>query len=319
MALISVIVPCYNAEAFLAEAVESVLRQTHAEFECIVVNDCSTDNSATVLRDLAAKDDRIKPIYLEANRGASGARNAGLAAARGEWITFLDADDLYYEHRLAMLLALLTETGAQMAFDNQAIADFPGTQVEAYAFSFLRQRTGRIDPEGFFEQATRLNGSLSPGYIKPIVARALLEAHHLVFDTSFPSGEDLLMYSRALIAAGAAATTSEAGYLYRRRGGSLTQSGIDHVNRQASISDEIVRLHGAVLSPRARKALDGRKKLIRAMATISQATADFRRTRNPAVLLRGRYLALIPTVARLMLHNRRMKGGRARVQRVTAQ
>lgn len=96
----SVIMPVHNAEKFLREALESVRTQTFADWECVCVDDGSTDASGGILDEFAARDARFVVLH-QANGGVSSARNAGLDAARGEWIGWLDADDLYSPGRLA--------------------------------------------------------------------------------------------------------------------------------------------------------------------------------------------------------------------------
>jgi glycosyltransferase involved in cell wall biosynthesis len=91
--VISIIVPCYNQASFLPETLNSVLAQTIANWECIIVNDGSTDNTENVAKNYLAKDDRFKYIYQQ-NDGSSSARNAGISLAKGEYILPLDADDL---------------------------------------------------------------------------------------------------------------------------------------------------------------------------------------------------------------------------------
>jgi len=90
--LVSVVIPCYNQARFLGEAIESVLSQTYADFEVIVVDDGSTDDTAGVASSYAAEDARVRLISQE-NRGLAGARNRGLAEAGGEYVVFLDSDD----------------------------------------------------------------------------------------------------------------------------------------------------------------------------------------------------------------------------------
>jgi glycosyltransferase involved in cell wall biosynthesis len=99
-ATVSVIVPCYNQGAYLAEAVGSLVRQTHTSWECIIVNDGSTDDSLDIARRLASKHPRVR-IVDQRNRGLSAARNRGLLEARGGWIQLLDADDLLEPDALA--------------------------------------------------------------------------------------------------------------------------------------------------------------------------------------------------------------------------
>ena len=90
---ISVIIPVYNVEKFLARCLDSVINQTYKNLEIICVNDCSPDDSAKILEDYAKKDKRIRIITFEQNRGQSCARNQGLKVSNGEYIYFLDSDD----------------------------------------------------------------------------------------------------------------------------------------------------------------------------------------------------------------------------------
>ena len=91
--VISIIVPCYNQAEFLSATLDSVLEQTATNWECIIVNDGSTDNTEVIAKDYVAKDDRF--IYiLQQNNGSSSARNTGIKQAKGEYILPLDADDL---------------------------------------------------------------------------------------------------------------------------------------------------------------------------------------------------------------------------------
>ena len=100
---VSVIIPAYNGDRYIAEAIDSVLTQTHDNYEIIVVDDGSTDDTARVVRQYG---DRLK--YLEqANQGVAASRNLGLAAARGNYIAFLDQDDVFLPHKLATQVALL--------------------------------------------------------------------------------------------------------------------------------------------------------------------------------------------------------------------
>ena len=96
--LVSVIIPVYNGEAFVGNAIESVLRQRHRPLEIIVVDDGSTDGSAAVVRRFR---ERVR-YHRQANAGAASSRNRGVSMARGPLISFLDADDLYVENKLTL-------------------------------------------------------------------------------------------------------------------------------------------------------------------------------------------------------------------------
>lgn len=99
--LVSVVVPCYNYAKFLTETVESILAQTYHNWECIIVDDGSTDNTKEVAHGLMAKDNRIKYIYQN-NAGLSAARNTGIINAKGEFIQLLDADDIVLAKKLEL-------------------------------------------------------------------------------------------------------------------------------------------------------------------------------------------------------------------------
>ena len=93
MPKISVIVPVYKVEAYLQECVDSILAQTFEDFELILVDDGSPDNCGAICDAYAGKDSRVKVIHQE-NQGLSGARNTGIEASKGEFLTFVDSDDM---------------------------------------------------------------------------------------------------------------------------------------------------------------------------------------------------------------------------------
>lgn len=93
---LSVIIPNYNNEKYIGKCIDSILRQTVLPDEIIIVDDCSTDSSAAIIRDYEKKHNIIKAIYLKQNRGVSYARNCGISAASSVYITCTDSDDIYY-------------------------------------------------------------------------------------------------------------------------------------------------------------------------------------------------------------------------------
>ena len=99
---ISVIVPVYNVEAYLERCVESILQQTYAHFELILINDGSTDSSGQICDHLASQYENIKVYHIE-NAGVSNARNMGIQLATGSWVTFIDSDDFVTQDYLATL------------------------------------------------------------------------------------------------------------------------------------------------------------------------------------------------------------------------
>jgi len=110
MPRVSVIIPTYNRAHVVGEAIDSVLAQTYQDFEIIVVDDGSTDNTREVLEDYARRHpDKMRVIYRQTNGGAGAARNDGIRASQGEYIAFLDSDDLYLPNRLESAVRFLDE------------------------------------------------------------------------------------------------------------------------------------------------------------------------------------------------------------------
>jgi glycosyltransferase involved in cell wall biosynthesis len=106
--LVSVVMPAYNAGAFLAQAIESVLAQTWRDFELIIVNDGSTDNTLEIAEGYAAQDARVK-VYTQPNAGTASALNRGIDLAPGEWVFLMHADDRMRPNRLERQLAFIAE------------------------------------------------------------------------------------------------------------------------------------------------------------------------------------------------------------------
>lgn len=97
---VSVVMPAYNAEKYIAEAISSVLNQSFPDFELIVLNDGSTDGTGGIVQRFAGQDKRIRLLNQAENRGAARTRNDGVQAARGEWVAFLDSDDIWIDTKL---------------------------------------------------------------------------------------------------------------------------------------------------------------------------------------------------------------------------
>ncbi|MCK5536627.1 MAG: glycosyltransferase family 2 protein [Bacteroidales bacterium] len=104
--LVSIIMPAYNADMFIAESIKSVMNQTYQNWELIIINDGSIDNTGTVIKSF--NDDRVK-IIEQKNMGVSAARNVGLSLSKGKYLTFLDADDTFSEKSLGIRVKYLEE------------------------------------------------------------------------------------------------------------------------------------------------------------------------------------------------------------------
>jgi glycosyltransferase involved in cell wall biosynthesis len=131
---VSVIVPAYNAERYLDEALESVLSQSFQDLECIVVDDGSTDSTS----EIAARRKRVRTLRQD-NQGASAARNTGIRAARGEFLTFLDADDLWYPERLKVQLEFHRRR-PEIDFSHVELEEQVDEGIEVPHWALIRQK-----------------------------------------------------------------------------------------------------------------------------------------------------------------------------------
>lgn len=124
--LISIVMPVYNAAAYLEKTIGSVLEQTYTNWELIAVDDCSADDSFALLCRMAESDSRIRPVKQEKNAGAAMARNRGIDLAQGRYLAFLDSDDLWAKNKLEKELAFLREKQAAFAFTSYEFGDSEG-------------------------------------------------------------------------------------------------------------------------------------------------------------------------------------------------
>ena len=106
--MISVIMPIYNSEKYVSEAIESVCNQSYKNWELLIVNDGSTDQSSKIIDDYAKKDSRIK-VFHRSNEGVSMARNYALDKCNGNYITFIDSDDVYHPERLKKMMQIFVQ------------------------------------------------------------------------------------------------------------------------------------------------------------------------------------------------------------------
>lgn len=224
MPRVSVIVAAFNAARFIGSAIASVQAQTERDLEVIVVDDASTDGTAEAVLALAAKDERVRLVRAERNGGPGTARRLGVAAATGEWVAVLDADDRFHPDRLARLLALGNRLGADMVADNllqcsegdpaRSAVMLPPELISApravTALEFVQGTMGRPGRHRF-----------AYSFLKPMVRREFLRAHGLTYrDIRF--AEDFLFALECLLAGANWVVTPEPLYLYTVREGSLT-------------------------------------------------------------------------------------------------
>lgn len=124
--LISIIVPVYNAEKFLKDTIKTEEEQTYTKWELIFVNDCSKDKSSEIIEKTIKENNKIKLINLKQNSGAAVARNTGIDNAKGQYIAFLDADDLWNKEKLEKQIKYMKEKECAFSFTGYEFANEDG-------------------------------------------------------------------------------------------------------------------------------------------------------------------------------------------------
>ena len=128
--LVSIITPVYKAEEVIGQTILSVEAQTYGNWEWLMVDDCSPDRCAEIIQEAAAQDSRIRYHRLKKNSGAAVARNAAIAMAKGEYLAFLDSDDLWMPTKLERQLAFMAKNDAAFSFTRIQMTDTEGRTVK---------------------------------------------------------------------------------------------------------------------------------------------------------------------------------------------
>ena len=139
--MVSIIIPCYNAEKHIKETIRSVLEQSHHDFELLLVDDGSTDKSKIFIKSI--NDKRIK-YYYKTNEGVSFSRNKGIAMAKGEFVVFLDADDLLHLSFLEKRIFTLSKSSAIACASNVVLVDGKGNKIEEDKNHFAANKSSQI-------------------------------------------------------------------------------------------------------------------------------------------------------------------------------
>ena len=215
MAEISVIVPVYNVREYLQNCVSSVLDQSYADWELILVDDGSTDGSGELCDALAAGDGRIRVLH-QVNAGVGPARNAGLDAARGRYILFLDSDDSYEPCAMERLLELAESTHADLSAAGAVCVDEHGCVTRRYGPREGVYTDRKEMLESFFLNSDGLYSCWGKLFRADLIREIRFQP--------YSRAEDALFCARALSRCRIFAVTEESLYRYFRRSDSVTMS-----------------------------------------------------------------------------------------------
>lgn len=237
MELVSVIVPVYNAGEYLAPCVDSLRNQTYAALEIILVDDGSTDGSGAACDAFARKDSRIRVIHQE-NGGLSAARNAGIDAAKGDYLTFVDADDMAARGLIRRLLKVARETDCDIA-----IAGFERFSREAALTASETGSSVRLVER--LEALSIINRLMDEEAVNYITAWGKLYKRRLFAQLRYPAGkwhEDEFLAHQLLGEAHGIVMVTEKLYYYRQHPGSfMGQNDLAHQLLHLSLLDALAQ------------------------------------------------------------------------------
>lgn len=207
--LISIIVPAYNAEKYLSICLESIFKQKYTNFEIILVNDGSSDNTDRICRLFQENDQRIK-YFKKENGGVSSARNLGLSQANGDWVCFIDSDDVVSETYLTSLTQNIRNNNSLVFCNYQR--EFEKTLNIGNVYAEKRDMI-----KYFLKYLTALSGPYAKLYSMNVIKKNCIR-----FPENVHMGEDAIFILRYLKCVDAIAVSNSIDYIVKRREGSLS-------------------------------------------------------------------------------------------------
>ena len=215
---ISVIVPIYNTEKYLDACVASIVSQTHSSLQIILVDDGSCDSSGKICDAWANRDSRIQVIHQE-NAGVSAARNAGLRAASGELISFVDSDDVLPSDAYTQLLN--SWCGEDFVMGRMELIQEDGTPMPGEQ----ALPSDGFSVEGFIKELFQEKQYGYLGFLwDKLLKRSIIQSNKLRLDPSIRLNEDRLFLMEYLLYCGSVAFCDKAVYFYRQRGAGVVTS-----------------------------------------------------------------------------------------------
>lgn len=225
---VSIIIPTYNSEEYIAQALKSIFDQSYHEWEIIVIDDASTDSTVEIARSF--QEPKLKIIQNNRNQGVSYGRNRGIKEARGKWIALLDSDDWYAPQRLEKMLAVTNQQDVDLIADNLFLIK-DGQQQ--YWSTLLEENQQRLSSPIETVDAVKfvISDRLSPinakhnwslGYTKPLIRREFLVENNIWYREDINVGEDFILYLECLMQQAKFCLVTQPYYYYRTRDFSLS-------------------------------------------------------------------------------------------------
>ena len=289
---VSVITPAYKAARYIGQAIESVQAQTLTDWEMIIVDDASPDETAEVVKRYL-DDPRIKLIRSERNRGNGGARNLALEVAQGEWIAVLDADDWFARERLENLWQFAQEKGTLVVADLQLQIDDEG---KTYGVAFPHHlkpptKPTRYTPHEYIYHHIPM---------KPFANREHIQQHNIRYPENMPLGEDHIFQAQILLKGATLWVLPETSYLYRIHPASMVSAHGHSIEKINALFEYMLQMEGIRNNPELIRCVkqDWQRMLITRQYACFAAALKRRQWRTASRYLSlpvlGRFLRRIP-------------------------
>lgn len=215
--LVSIIIPIYNSEKYLHKCLDSVLNQSFRNFELILVNDGSKDNSAIICVDYEKRDNRIKVIHKQ-NEGVSKARNIGISVSSGDYIVFIDSDDVVGKDYLKTLLAPIKNYKWDIVIGGYTVIKYNDKNEISNSDTIIPNRVGEFKTQGelfdVYLDMSEYGVINSP--CSRLLSAGIIKTHNIMFNDKFKLGEDALFMIEFLQKSNSMKVINETGYLVNR-------------------------------------------------------------------------------------------------------
>lgn len=216
--LVSIVVPVYNVEKYIKETITAIEQQTYANWELLLINDCSSDRSVEIIKEYEKKDPKIKLINLEKNSGAAVARNKGIENANGKYIAFLDSDDLWEANKLDKQIEFMEKNKYDFTYTAYDFADEEGNKIN---------KKVNVPEKLTYKQALK-NTTI---FTSTVVFNIENLGKELIYMPNVRKGQDTATWWKVLKTGVIAYGLNESLSLYRRSNNTLSSNKIKALKR----------------------------------------------------------------------------------------
>lgn len=246
---ISVVMPAWNAQETIERAIRSALDQKGVEVEILVLDDCSTDNTSSIVSSI--EDSRVKYRRMKTNGGPAAARNEGIRLASGEFIAVLDSDDYFLPDRLERLGNIICSHNADVAVDNLVLLRHGSGKMELFFQDQQFDGGMVIELDQYLRENTLFDNKRTLGYLKPVFKTKFLRERNLLYNENVKVIEDFVLVAECLARGAHLLRCWDAGYVYTvdRSGSFSNRLNASWVATMISADDTFMRTYVADMTP----------------------------------------------------------------------